>query len=340
MNEPILDDPTLTAQELRSLAAAGTAAPSLLNTQPWRFRAYSGTHTLRVYADPQRALPRTDPDGRALHLSVGTAVFNLRVAAAHLGLEPSVRLLPEASDPHLCAELDLSRTAETPNPDPDQGPDLYAAIEQRHSSRLPFADRDVPETVLGELRAAARAEGAVLSVQDEDGVRRVMALTEDAERRTADDPVREAESRAWLRSREPASDGIPLSQLGPPDSEARLPMRSYTGRPPAVSVPPARFEALPHLALLSTHADHPSDWLHAGQALERVWLLATVHGVRISVMHQALEWPQTRWELRDPNEGPGFTQTVLRLGFGPAGPAAPRRPVAEVLEVVGAPAAA
>ncbi|MDH6108294.1 hypothetical protein P3T36_004241 [Kitasatospora sp. MAP12-15] len=327
-----MNDPSLTPQELQSLAAAGIAAPSLLNTQPWRFRAFSGARTLRVYADPRRALPVTDPEGRALHLSVGTAVFNLRVAAGHLGREPSVRLLPETDDPCLLAELDLSRAATHPGP---FEVDVYDAISQRHSSRLPYADREVPEAVLGELMAAAREEGAVLSVLREEGVRRVMDLTKEAERRTADDPARQAETREWMRPWEPASDGILLTTLGPPDSEAHVPMRSYTGLPPAVSVPSEPFETLPRLALLSTLADHPADWLHAGQALERVWLLATVHGIRISVMHQALEWPQTRWELRDPNEGPGFAQTVLRLGYGPAGPAAPRRSVAEVLEVVG-----
>ncbi|MFI9366563.1 hypothetical protein ACIG5E_36760 [Kitasatospora sp. NPDC053057] len=68
--------------------------------------------------------------------------------------------------------------------------------------------------------------------------------------------------------------------------------------------------------------------LRAGQAPERVWLLATVHGLRAGLLQQAVEWPDTRWGLRDPTTGPGHVQTVMRLGFGAPGPLTGRRPVA------------
>ncbi|MER5642285.1 nitroreductase family protein [Kitasatospora sp. NPDC002227] len=325
----------LTSAEFRLLAAAGSAAPSLHNSQPWRFRPTADRQGLLVHADPARAVPATDPDGRALHLSVGAAVFNLRTAAAHLGRGTAVTLCPDPGDPTLLAGLHFVDPNATPTATlpAASGAELYAAITQRHSSRLPFANRDIPETVVGELIAAAAAEGVHLAVLEEAGVRRVLELTAEAERRTSADLRRQAETRSWLRLEEPAADGIPLSALGPLDHDARVPMRSFAGGPPRPATPIQRFEALPQLAVLSTQGDLSEEWLRAGQALERVWLLATLHGVRASVLHQAVEWPETRWQLRDPADGPGHVQVVVRFGYGPPGAPTPRRPVEEVLDL-------
>jgi len=323
-------EPALTLDQLHLLASAAGAAPSVHNSQPWRLRPTPDARGMLVFGDPRRAVAITDPLGRALHVSVGAAMFNLRVAAGRLGRAATVRLLPDPADRHLLAEIDLGEPAAR-HP---FGHHLYQAIQQRHSSRQPFANRDVPEAVLGELIEAAHEEDALLSPLEEDGILRVLAVTAEAERRTAADLARQAETRSWLRLEASASDGIPAAALGPSDRDARVPMRDFTaGRPDAPTVVPRHYEALPQLCLLSTHTDHPEDWLRAGQALERVWLLATVHGLRASVLHQAVEWAETRWRLRDPDDPPEHVQLVLRLGYGPPGAATPRRPVEEILDL-------
>ncbi|MEV0537728.1 nitroreductase family protein [Kitasatospora sp. NPDC050463] len=322
-----MTQPSLTLAELRLLADAGGAAPSLHNSQPWRFRPGPGRRSLLVFADPTRAVPVADPDGRSLHISVGAALFNLKTAGRHLGRAATVALCPESADPDLLAVLDLS---EPGSPD---DPDLYPVIEQRHSSRRPFTNRDVPEAVFGELIEAAAAEGATLTVLEEADVRRVLELTTEAEHRITADIALQAETRNWLRLEEPASDGIPAAALGPLDRDARVPMRSFTGHPPRPAPHAEHFEALPQVAHFTTHGDRPADWLRAGQAMERVWLLATLHGVRASVLHQAVEWADTRWRLRDPAEGPGHVQMVMRLGYGTPGAPTPRRAVEEILDL-------
>ncbi|MFG2823322.1 Acg family FMN-binding oxidoreductase [Kitasatospora sp. NPDC048365] len=327
----------LTLTDLRLIVEAASAAPSLHNSQPWRFRPTADLDGLLVYADPGRAVPATDPDGRALHLSVGAAVFNLRAAAAHLGRGAAVRLCPDPADQGLLAAVDL--TGDPAGPGPRLVPELYEAIARRHSSRQPFTNRDVPETVVGELMAAAEAEDVHLAVLEEAGARRVLELTAEAELRTSADLQRQAETRGWLRA-EPSTDGIPLAALGPLDHDARVPMRGFAGRPQQSAPPTERFEALPQLAVLSTHGDRAVDWLRAGQALERMWLVATARGIRASVLHQAVEWPDTRWRLRDPAEGPGHVQAVVRIGYGPPGTPTPRRAVDEVLDLGGLPLAA
>ncbi|MFD7825987.1 Acg family FMN-binding oxidoreductase [Kitasatospora sp. NPDC059803] len=318
----------LTIADLHLLAEAGGLAPSLHNSQPWRFRPTSDRLGLEVHADLSRAVQAADPDLRALHISIGAALFNLRVAAARLGREAAVRLLPSGEGAQPCAVLDLSTQARTRQP---FGADLYPAIAGRHSSRQPFTNRDVPEALIADLISAGRDEGVTLTVLEEDGVRRVLALTSEAEAAMAADVTREAETRRWLRL-EPSYDGIPLAALGSHDRDARVPMRGFAGHPPRHATPAERFEALPQLATLTTHLDGQADWLRTGQAMERVWLLATDHGLRASVLHQAVEIPDTRWRLRDTDEGPGYVQLVLRLGYGPPGVASPRRRVEDILD--------
>jgi hypothetical protein len=324
--QPILDGATL-----ETLVSAAVAAPSIHNTQPWRFRLDEPTRTVEVRAARERALPLADPLGRALHLSVGAALFNLRVAANHFGWDPVVRLLPRAGDADLLATVQLvDRPRHTPAP----APDLSEAVWRRRSSRLPFTEVPVPAAVLEELVAAAETEGAVLQLPGEAESARLLQLTADAELRRTADQDRRAETRAWLKEPDQGPFGIPYTALGPTDARAHLPVREFTGLDRGHQQPSARFEAQPRLLLLSTRADRPVDWLTAGQALERVLLLATVHGLRASMLYQALEWPDLRWLLRDPGAAAAGRepQMLLRIGYGPEGPATPRRSARESLD--------
>ena len=317
---------TLDAATLEKLVSAAVSAPSIHNTQPWRYRLDPDTATIEVHAATERALHTTDPLGRALHVSVGAAVFNLRVAVAHFGWDPVLRLLPRPGDPRFLASVRLAgpgRGSER------YGPGLYDAIWRRHSSRHPYTGRQVPAEILAVLQEAAQAEGARLALPGRAETNRVLHLTAEAERRSASDPDRRGESRSWVR--EGASDGLPGRVLGPQDATGRLPVRDYSVLRPRDYQPAADFEQHPVIAVLSTPHDHCADWLRAGQALEHVLLAATAHGVQASLLYQAVEWPDLRWALRDVHDGVAEPQMLVRFGYGPEGSASPRRPVADVL---------
>ncbi|MBV2156588.1 nitroreductase family protein [Kitasatospora sp. SUK 42] len=319
----------LDAATVEELVSAAAAAPSIHNSQPWRFRLRPDTSTLEVRADRSRSVPAADPQGRALHLSVGAAVLNLRVAARHLGRAPEVRLLPDPAEPDLLAAVGLAAPAAAPAPGTER---LYEAIPRRHSSRAPFTGEPVPPAVLDELVEAARAEDATLRLPDHEETARLLELTAEAERRNVTDDAQRGESRSWIHTGETPPFGIPVDALGPQDQAGRLPMRDFSAIHAAEHRAPAPFEAEPRLAVLTTEHDTPADWLRAGLALEHVLLAATVHGVRASLLHQAMEWPYLRWEARDPHQGPGYVQILIRLGYGPEGAATPRLPVGEVLD--------
>src|SRR5271165_2629025 len=79
MPSPLADDAFV-----HKIITAASAAPSIHNTQPWRFRLTS-PDIIEVHADLDRMLWTADPLGRALHLSCGAALFNLRTAIRSLG---------------------------------------------------------------------------------------------------------------------------------------------------------------------------------------------------------------------------------------------------------------
>jgi hypothetical protein len=327
MSSTVLDVPTL-----ETLIAASVAAPSIHNTQPWRFRLDPGTVTLEIRAVAERGLRHTDPSGRALHISVGCALFNLRVAVAHCGWEPVTRCLPRPHEPDLLATVRLAGTTRS-----STAPQLYDALWRRHSSRFPFSDRPVPASVLTELTEAAHAEGAVLDLPGPGRTDRLLRLTREAEQRNTADAGRATESRRWVHPPNGESLGIPPEAIGPQDFREQIPARDFGAHRHPATLAARPFEKRPSIAVLSTLHDRRTDWLRAGEALERLLLVATTHGVRASLLHQALEWPDLREQLADGRRE--HAQMVLRLGYGPQGPASPRRTVGQSLER-GAPPAA
>jgi len=317
MSTNAVDHP-LDATSLEQLVSAAAAAPSIHNTQPWRFRLRPETDTLEVRAVPERSLRATDPTGRALLVSVGAAVFNLKVAARHLGWEPAVRLLPDPGEPRLLATM---RLAAAPANGPR--PDLFDTIWRRHSSRLPFTSRPVPAEIIMELVESAQTEGAQLFATGPAETRRVLDLTAEAERRNTATAERRKESSNWIREDSPY--GIPSSALGPQDAFERIPVRDFTGSRATSALLSAPFETHPVILVLATAHDRRADWLRTGQALQHTLLLATAHHLRSSLLHQVVEWPDLRSAARDPRHGPGHVQMLIRLGYGPDGPSSPRQ---------------
>jgi hypothetical protein len=319
-----------------SCVSAAVAAPSIHNTQPWAFRLDPESATFQVRAVPERGLRHTDPAGRALHLSVGACLFNLRVAITHAGRSPVSRLLPSPEDPGLLAIVRLAgAVARRPT---GHRADLYESIWRRHSSRLPYSGRPLPPQLRNELCEAALGEGARLWFPDPAETARLLRLTEVAERRNRIDVDRAAESSRWVhRDLQPGPDvGLPRAVLGPQDAREHLPLRDFTAQRHTERLVARPFEAAPVIAVLITEHDRRADWLRAGQALQHVWLLATAHGVRASLLHQALEWADLR-RLLSPTPGrPGHAQLLIRLGYGPEGAASPRRVASTVTAEAGA----
>ena len=85
--------------------ALAVRAPSVHNSQPWRWRV--GDESVHLYADPTRHLPRIDPARRDLMLSCGVALQHFTVALSALGWQSAVHRFPNPADPDHLASIEI-----------------------------------------------------------------------------------------------------------------------------------------------------------------------------------------------------------------------------------------
>jgi hypothetical protein len=313
-----------------AMLATAARAPSIHNTQPWRFVVCA--HAIDLYADPARKL-RHDRAGREMLISCGAALFGLRLAVRELGYLPAVSLFPEPSRIDLLARVTLGPQA----PVTALERRMLAALPHRHTHRGAFDPGEVPSGLLAGLQHDALAEGATLALIDSPTkYAKLAALAAEATRMQALNPAAREEIVRW--SRTPGSlerDGVPAAAFAPAGATApgRLAQRDFDlgrhfgllpgsgpdGPPPAAT------------AVLVTPGDSRADWLRAGQALHRVLAHAATVWVSASLHTQALEVPAIRDLIRARLALPGAAQMLLQFGPAHSGMSSPRRPVPDLL---------
>jgi hypothetical protein len=314
------------AETLRSALALATRAPSVHNTQPWRWRV--GDRSLQLYSDPDLHLPHTDPDARDLMLSCGTALNHCVVALAALGWQSKVHRLPNPFDPHHLAAVELHRY-----PANEVDIALAAAIPRRRTDRRHYSAWPVPQGDLALMGARAARAGVTLRRVDE--LDRLKSLVSRAATRHASDFDYLAELATWS-GRYGATAGVPARNTPESDPTAAIPARAFAGAvlTQTPDVDPADDHAV--VITLGTAADDDVSRLRAGEATSLVLLTATALGLASCPITEPLEIPEIRAAVRvDVFGDDGYPQMLLRIGWAPVNadplPSTPRRSLSEVV---------
>jgi hypothetical protein len=255
-------------------------APSVHNTQPWRWRIVPGA--LELWADRDRQLRVADPAGRLLTISCGAALHHVLAALAVQGLATSVVPLPDPARPDLLARVTVTGVA----PITTAAIRRYDAIALRHTDRRPVAGQPMDESTLLAIANAAWPHGAFLRFLPPYKVASLAALVAEADRAEAADPAWRAELDSWM------SGGRGTMPLPDPDSA-------------------------PVYAVLYGAEDTTAGWLRAGQALSAAWLMADEMDVSVAPISSVVEVAATRRALRELLSTTSFPYLVLRMGLSP-----------------------
>jgi hypothetical protein len=314
--------------QVKEVITTAARAPSVHNTQPWRFKI--GPDAIELYADPRRKL-RIDPAGREMLISCGAALFGLRLGVRSLGYLPVVELFPDPSRLRLLARVSLGPAA----PLTQAERRMLAAVPHRHTHRGPFAVEPLPGGLIAGLQHDAVAEGAALvlvgptlAYQALTDIVGPVSLRQDL------DPVARQEIRRWSRAAGGAArDGVPALAFADRAGRqrGRLRQRDFDlGRglglltadgPPAAAT-----------AVLVTPGDGRADWLRAGQALHRLLVHAAERWAFASLYTQPLEAAAIRTLIRTRLALPGAPQILLQLGVARTTQATARRPPSDLIE--------
>jgi nitroreductase len=312
---------------VRTALTLASRAPSVHNTQPWRWRVHA--KSLHLYSDASLQLPNTDPDGRDLILSCGATLNHCVIALAALGWQAKVVRLPNPAEPSHLAAIEMLPHA------PEQlDITLAAAIPRRRTDRRHYSAWPVS---IGDIALmAARAARNGVTLRRVDATDKLNKIVAQSVWNHAINHDYLAELTAWS-GRHGSVAGVPARNTPASDPTAAIPSRVFAG--PALAMPAGSSPDDDNAVILSlgTRTDDRLAWLRAGEATSIVLLTATAMGLASCPVTEPLEIAETREAVRsDVFDASEYPQMLLRVGWAPINadplPSTPRRQLSDVVE--------
>jgi hypothetical protein len=314
-----------------SIASLARYAPTPHNTQPFRIRPLSAKSAHLVILE-ERMLPVEDTGNLYVMASFGIFAETVERAGRHFGVDLYVTaydcVQPEAlgggRGPVVIGRADIIGSTEPLN----QGQILGA----RRTSRLPYAERKVPATVLAQFRAIARHHGHEFESFDDPAiVREVLSENVKALLRNNLKRAELDELRRWIRTAETPDQGDGL--WAGPMNQPRWEMRLALAAPWLFVVP--LIEGLTRLKYLRTQAGtrHVAiirgpfrSWpelVGAGRMLMQLWLSMAEHDVYMLPFGSMITNARCHAYLKKKFSA-GDIWFILRFGYSAVPPKAPR----------------
>ena len=333
----------------RALLPYAVRAPSLLNAQPWRVELTEG-QPMRLWIDRDRMFPALDPLNRQTVLSQATFLENLEIAASHMGYTASIDYFPLGwGTDATIHEFPVARVECTPSKKAEEEP-LISCLNNRQTFRGSFENKTLDADILANISGSFESEfTSFVSLTDPgtcnnigDLVCRALGVTFEQKERIEE----------WIRMLRfgdevtaQSADGIVLSQLGGGESIFSAITGKRLTRDKVNSDPYLFCEYLTDRCAdqvrsargygwISTKGKSRLNQVHAGRALERVWLQATCSGIGLQPYHHVLgDYPGMAGIQKELKDILGVSeshtiQAFFRLGYAAPGKVyTPRRPV-------------
>jgi len=315
---------------IRHAVQLACRAPSLHNSQPWRWIAEGGA--VQLFVDPNHVVRATDRSGREALMGCGAVLDHFRVAMAAGGWIANVDRFPNPNNLLHVASIDFS-----PMEFVTDGHRRRAnAILLRRTDRLPFAAPPDWEPFESELRDTVDSDAVRLDVIPDEMRAELAEASQLTESLRLYDSSYHAELQWWTAAFEMRG-GIPPSSLVSAAESDRVdvgrtfPVTHHSERRLDVGDDHSK------IVVLSTNADTHDSVVQCGEMLSAVLLDATMAGLATCTLTHITEVPASR-DIVATLIGQTVTpQVLIRVGRAPAiedvPPATPRRPIDEVFEV-------
>ena len=316
------------SQTLRRAAVRATLAPSIHNTQPWRF--VLSADALEIHADRSRQLRVLDPRGRQMTISCGCALFNARASIAAAGYDPAVERLPDPMQPDLLARVLVG--------EPRRDGCLSALWTKRPNA--------------GTRTAAVSPMNQFRRQMSPPWLRPPTRRARSCFRSNATNiGSRPRGCRSWpTRSKTPIRPTGPSCAPGPPTTYGAATVYPRRRSRTLMRDPGTRYRSgtstreewagcrprrSPRCAnacyCWGPAADDPVAWLRSGEALERVLLELTRRGYVASPFTQVIEVARTNALLRQELALTMYPHILLRVGRAPATTPTRRRRLVDMI---------
>jgi len=306
-------------------------APSIHNSQPWRWVASSTV--VDLFADPNRIVRSHDSSGREAIMSCGAALDHFRVAMAAAGWSTNIDQFPNPNKLDHLASIDFT-PLDYVTEAWQEGAD---AILHRRTDRLPFRAPTNWDSFEPVLRSSFHSDQVTLDVLADDVRPRLAEASRltDSLRRYDNSYYHELQ---WWTTPFREDEGVPESARISRSERERVdvgrsfPVSGYGDRRAAIRQDEAK------VLVLSTPEDSRQDALNCGQVLSTVLLDCTMAGLATCTLTHITELEASRDIIRDLIGGAAFPQALIRVGIAPSNeetPApTPRRNLSEVLAIL------
>lgn len=327
----------------RRLLEYAVLAPSVYNSQPWKFSLDASNGAVEIFPDEQRARPlELDPAQRDLYLALGACLENMTLAGPALGYAAHETLFPRGLPERKlvpAARLELRPVSEV-MPEP-----LFSTLLIRHSHAGAYKPGSVGDIHLERLRVLPAFSGQekIYFMTEETQRRELSLLLHDLSHEGSQKKAMVKEGARWITPKSNGPEGMPMAHIGLPLSvKFRFAFLRWLALEKEIKEV-ARQALLrqghgieaPAFLLMATRNPGPLGYLNAGRWAQRILLTLNEMELGFQILHLPISLAFCHSDLRQRFGAAEGEEPVLLVRFGqPANkkwPRTHRRPIEESL---------
>ncbi|HEY6805260.1 MAG TPA: hypothetical protein VI306_16915 [Pyrinomonadaceae bacterium] len=326
------------------LLTTAVRAPSPHNVQPWRLRIVSDDEA-DLFIDSSRTLPKEDPTGSFIILTMGMFLEALRLLAANNGFALTYDNYHEpawyaAEIPKLTQQtfLPFARLRLTPTTQSDFDPSLFL---KRRTSRLSLKPDPIPNDIIKNLKLLANESDQRFEVvMDQDAIERILEKNVEALFEDLNNPLYHDEIVEWFRFTDSSSnktrDGLDYRCMNTSRSafwlSARVPqlLKLPVTSQILAKVYRSQLGLVPTIGMLSGEFWEAEKAFATGSFLMRFWLETAKYNLylhpygNLVTNKKAAAWLHKETGIPD-------IWLIFKIGYSAVPPKSHRRSVEEIL---------